>query len=56
MEIWMICAVLSCIPAYVADSKGYNWKLWFLAAWALNFFTLIPVTAIVLLLRKKGNR
>ena len=47
--------ILAIIPAYIANSKGYNWKLWFLLAWSLGIPTVVIVTVVVLCLRKRGN-
>ena len=55
MEHIIISAVIAGIAGYIADSKGYNWKLWFLLSWSLGYLTAVPGVMLALCLRKRGN-
>ena len=55
MEHIIISAALAGIAGYIADSKGYNWKLWFLLSWSLGYLTAVPGTIFALCLRKRGD-
>ena len=53
MGMFVIYTVLAGIAGYIADSKGYNWKLWFLLSWSLGCLTAVPGVILALCLRKR---
>lgn len=55
METFIIYTALAGIAGYIAGSKGYNWKLWFLLSWSLGYLTAVPGVVFALCLRKRGE-
>ena len=41
MEIFIICAIIGCLPAWIAQTKGHNFVLWWIYG-ALLFIVALP--------------